>query len=96
VRAWLPGRRRPCSSTVGITQRRLFCTVCALDLGIEVWRPALDVDVPDPGLLHVPVELRLELVATVGPDLARPEREALEHVVSGLVNITASSPATAP
>lgn len=45
----------------------------ALDLSVQARRAGRDVDVQDPKLLDVPVELGLELVPAVRADLSNPE-----------------------
>jgi hypothetical protein len=57
--------------------------VGALDLAVES-RGRLDLDVADPGIKDVVVEVRLELGAVVGLDHLNGERELLEHVVDEL------------
>jgi len=52
-----------------------------LDLSVEPRRGRLDVDVPDPSVQDVVVELRAELGAVVGLDHLDLEWQLLEHVV---------------
>ena len=53
-------------------------------LPFQSWRCGFDVDVADPAVHHVPVELGLELSTVVRLDLLDLERQLLEHVVEEL------------
>ena len=52
----------------------------------------LDVDVLNALIGQMPMELRLELVATVGPDGVNPERELLDHVVEEVDGVLLGMP----
>ena len=52
-----------------------------LHLAVELWRPGLDVDVPDAVVGQVPMKLGLELMARVGPYRMQSKRTLLDHVV---------------
>ena len=52
-----------------------------LDLAVELWGSALDVGMADALILDMPVELGLELMAVVGPDLLDAERELFDDVI---------------
>ena len=53
----------------------------SLDLAVELWGSALDVGMADALILDMPVELGLELMAVVGPDLLDAERELFDDVI---------------
>ena len=46
----------------------LVRAVGSLDLAVELRRPRLDIDMSDPLVLNVPVELSLEFVTPVGSE----------------------------
>ena len=56
-------------------------SVGSLDFPVELRRSCLDVDVFHAQVSHMPMEERLELVASIGADGSDPERELLDHVV---------------
>ncbi len=59
----------------------LIRAVRPLDLAVAMWRPGLEVDVPDALIGQVPVEEGLELMPPVGADRVDAEGEAPDEVV---------------
>jgi hypothetical protein len=55
--------------------------VGAFDLAARPLCPRIDVDVLEPEVLDVRVNLGMKLVPGVGPDLPHTEREPLERIV---------------
>lgn len=53
----------------------------SLDLAVQLGRARLDLGVADAEVLDLPVELRLELSAVVGPDFLDAERELRGYVI---------------
>ena len=53
-----------------------------LDLAVELWGSALDIGMADALILDMPVELGLELMPVVGPDLLDAERELFDDVIN--------------
>ena len=62
------------------------------DLAIELRGPRLAVDVLNALIDQMPMELRLELVATVGSDGVNPERERLDHIVEEVDGVLLGMP----
>ena len=52
-----------------------------LDLAIELWRPRLDVHMPDALVLDMPMELGLPLMPAISADRVDTEGELLDHVI---------------
>ena len=52
-----------------------------LDLAIQLWCARFDVDVLHAQVGDMPMEERLELMASVGLDRANPKRKLFDHVV---------------
>ena len=59
----------------------LVGAVRSLDLPVQLRGPGFDVDVADAVVGQMPVEERLELMATVRADGVNPKRELLNHRV---------------
>ena len=58
-----------------------------LDLAVQLGRTRLDVGVADAEVLDMPVELRLELVAVVGPDFSDAERELRDYMIDEVYGV---------
>ena len=52
-----------------------------LDLSVELRRATLDVGVPDPKILNIPMELGLELVTVIRPNFSNAKREFFDDVI---------------
>ena len=73
---------------IGIAQEliefQIISPVRTLDLAIEPGSSRLDIYMPDPQILDMPVELSLELMAVVGPHCMNSEGKAVDHMIDKL------------
>ena len=60
----------------------LIGSVRAFNLAVQLRRAALDIGMADAVVLDMPVELRLELMAIVCPDLTNAKWKAFDDVVN--------------
>lgn len=58
----------------------------SLDLAVQLRGSAFDVSMADALIFDVPVELGLELMAVVGPDLFDAERELVDDVIDKVLS----------
>ena len=54
----------------------------ALNLAVELRCPRFDIRMPDTQVFNMPMELRLELMATIGSDLLDTKRELGNDVIN--------------
>jgi len=60
----------------------LIRSVGSLNFAIELWRAPFDVGVSDALVLDIPMELGLELMAIVSPNVANAERKLLNDMIN--------------
>ena len=60
----------------------LVRTMGSLDLAVELRRSRFDIDMSDTQVFDMPMELRLELMTTIGSDLLDAERELVGNVIN--------------
>ena len=61
----------------------------ALNLAVELRCPRFDIRMPDTQVFNMPMELRLELMATIGSDLLDTKRELGNDVINKLAGYPA-------
>ena len=64
----------------------------SLDLTVELGSSALDIGMTDALIFDVPMELGLELMAIVSPDLFDAERELFNDVIDKVDRVGLNSP----
>ena len=54
----------------------------SLDLAVELRRSGFDVDMSDTQVFHIPMELCLKLMTTIGSNLLDAEWELVDNVIN--------------